>query len=194
MKFLLSTKVSVLLLFILAVAMGIATFVENDHGTAVARALFYEAWWFELIMIWLCINFIAHIGQYKLLSKEKLPLGIFHLAFIVIIIGAGVTRLFSKEGVIHIRTGNSENIYYTSNNYLQIEGGNGVHFSQGAEFTSKTFDPSTYAISLEGQDLELVLEEYVPSAKRVFAPGNETILVLSYIKEGTREDQILRKK
>ncbi|WP_339717933.1 cytochrome c biogenesis protein CcsA [Cyclobacterium amurskyense] len=192
MKFLLSTKVSVLLLFILAVAMGIATFVENDHGTAVARALFYEAWWFELIMIWLCINFIAHIGQYKLLSKEKLPLGIFHLAFIVIIIGAGVTRLFSKEGVIHIRTGNSENIYYTSNNYLQIEGGNGVHFSQGAEFTSKTFDPSTYAISLEGQDLELVLEEYVPSAKRVFAPGNETILVLSYIKEGTREDQILR--
>ncbi|EPR68075.1 cytochrome c biogenesis protein [Cyclobacterium qasimii] len=192
MKFLLSTKVSVLLLFILAVTMGIATFVENDHGTAVARALFYEAWWFELIMIWLCINFITHIGQYKLLSKEKLPLGMFHIAFIVIIVGAGVTRIFSKEGVIHIRTGNAENVYYSSENHLQLEGGAGVHYSEGAEFTSKTFKPTSYDLILDGQEFELVLEEYIPAAKSSFIPGSETIIELSFVNEGTREDQMLR--
>ncbi len=192
MKFLLSTKISMMLIFLLATAMGVATFVENDHGTAVARALFYEAWWFELMMVWLCINFIFHIRDYKLLSKGRLPLGMFHIGFIVIIIGAGVTRIFSKEGVIHIRTGTEEDTYFSGTKYLQLESADQVHFSQKAEFTSKTFEPTSFETSIDGTDFKIHIEEFVSAAKETFLPGDETIFQLSFVKNGIREDQLIR--
>src|SRR5690606_11553071 len=103
MKGLLSTKVSLVIIIIFAVSMGAATFIENDYGTAVAREAVYEAWWFEVVLIWLAINFLAHIRQYKLFTAKRWPLGMFHIAFVIMILGAGVTRYFGKEGVIHIR-------------------------------------------------------------------------------------------
>ena len=180
-----------LLIFLLAATMGVATFVENDHGTAVARALFYEAWWFELMMVWLCINFIFHIKDYRLFSKGKLPLGIFHVAFIIIIIGAGVTRIFGKEGVIHILTGNSENTYYTAEKYIQIEGDLEVMFAEDIAVTSKTFKPLTYAMNLDGHEVKVKLEEYVSAAKEIFVEGDQTLIEISFLKGGSRNDQVI---
>ncbi|MHA7131493.1 cytochrome c biogenesis protein [Algoriphagus namhaensis] len=191
MKFLLSTKVSMMLIFLLAASMGVATFVENDHGTAVARAWVYEAWWFEGMMVWLCINFVAHIKDYRLFTKEKLPLGLFHLAFIIIILGAGVTRLFSKEGVIHIRTGSAENTYYTSEKYLQVESAQEVQFAEQIQVTSTTFEPTTYLMNLDGQEIKVSLEEYLSSARETFLPGEETLFEFSFLQNGVRKDEIL---
>ncbi len=87
-----STRITLLLLLAFAASMAVATFVENDHGTATARALVYEAWWFELIMVWMAVNFLMHVRQYRLFSKGKWPVGLFHMAFVIIVLGAGVTR------------------------------------------------------------------------------------------------------
>ena len=54
--------------------MGYATFLENDFGTPVARQSVYEAWWFELLMLILTVNFIGNIFRYRLLRKEKLSI------------------------------------------------------------------------------------------------------------------------
>src|SRR5688572_5941835 len=125
LKYLLSTRVSLVLLILFAVAMATATFIENDHGTAVARSQVYEAWWFEMIMVWLAVNFLAHIGQYKLFHKSRWPIGLFHLAFVIIIFGAGVTRYFGHEGIIHIREGGTENTYYSAERFLQLKQAHG---------------------------------------------------------------------
>lgn len=108
------------LLFIFAVAMAVATFVENDYGTQVARAQVYEAWWFELLMLWLSINFIFHIKKYNLLSKKKLVIGLFHIAFVIIILGAGITRFFGTEGNMSIREGQAVNYFLSAEKYAQI--------------------------------------------------------------------------
>lgn len=192
MRFLISTKISMFLIFLMAVAMGIATFVENDHGTAVARALFYEAWWFEAIMVWLCINFIFHIRDYKLLSKRKWTVATFHIAFIVIIIGAGVTRIFSKEGVIHLRIGVAEDTYYSAEKYLQVEGNDQVHFSKKASFTSKTFDPTSFPLTMDGKDFQVHIDEFVSAAREVFLDGEETLFEISFVKNGVREDRLIK--
>ncbi|MEP0711719.1 MAG: cytochrome c biogenesis protein ResB, partial [Algoriphagus sp.] len=192
MKHLLSTRVTLVLLLILAGSMGAATFIENDHGTATARTLVYEAWWFEVVMIWLCVNFIAHIKQYRLFSKGKLPLGLFHAAFIVIILGAGVTRLFSKEGIIHIRVGSAENTYYSVGNYLQLASQEGEIKLEKAEFVSKTFTPQSSTVSLDGHDFQVNYEQYIPSARIGYAPGEETILEVSLLTNGERNDMIVR--
>ncbi|MDN3688740.1 hypothetical protein [Cyclobacterium jeungdonense] len=49
-KLLVSTKTTLLLFLPFASSMAIATFIENDHGTQVARGMVYEAWWFEVRM------------------------------------------------------------------------------------------------------------------------------------------------
>ncbi|WP_390454940.1 hypothetical protein, partial [Chryseobacterium sp. Alg-005] len=68
---LISTRTMAVLLLAYAFAMAYATFLENDYGTPTAKALIYEAKWFELIMFLLILNFIGNIGRYRLWKREK---------------------------------------------------------------------------------------------------------------------------
>lgn len=108
-------------LFILfALAMTFATFFENDYGAQVARILVYESKWFELIMLLLVINFIGQIFYFKLYHRKKLTILIFHLALVMMIIGAGMTRYLGFEGTIHIREGQEQNICKSKENYVKV--------------------------------------------------------------------------
>ncbi|HSF53172.1 MAG TPA: cytochrome c biogenesis protein ResB, partial [Algoriphagus sp.] len=193
MKHLFSTKISLVLLLILAISMGVATFIENDYGTLVARNLVYEAWWFELVMAWLSVNFLFHIRQYRLLSREKLAIGLFHLAFVIIVIGAGVTRFFSKEGVIHIREGQSQNVFYSAENYLQLSNSEGELNLNHQEFIPKIFEPKEYPLRIGGKTFILKAEEYIKGARQEYGPGEETILEVSVLDKGVRQDFTIRK-
>jgi cytochrome c-type biogenesis protein CcsB len=177
----------------MAISMGVATFIENDHGTLVARNLVYEAWWFELIMTWLAINFIFHIKHYRLFSKEKLAIGLFHIAFVIIVIGAGVTRYFSREGVIHIREGQSQSTYYTAENYLQLGDGQGNLVFIHQEFIPKGFREESFPMTLGDRTFYLKAEEYIKGAREGFGPGDETFLELSVLDRGDRQDFTLKK-
>ena len=48
------------------------------------------------------INFVGNIFKYKLFRRDKLPFGL-HLSFILILVGAFVTRYIGYEGVMPIR-------------------------------------------------------------------------------------------
>lgn len=109
------------LLLLYAFAMAYATFVENDYGTPTAKALIYEAKWFEVIMFLLIINFIGNIARYRLLRREKWPVLAFHLAFILIFIGGAVTRYISYEGLMNIREGQSSQDIITDKNFFKIQ-------------------------------------------------------------------------
>ncbi len=115
-----SPILATLLLFVFAITMAVATFIENDFGTATAWKLIYDAWWFELVMIGLGICFIMNIYKYKLFRLEKWPLLLFHLAFIIILIGASITRYNSYGGIMRIREGASSNVIISDANYLHI--------------------------------------------------------------------------
>ena len=118
--FLLSSKATLIFLLILAIAMGTATFIEDKYDTVTARVLVYNTTWFELLFLLLAINLIGHIIRFKLLSWKKIGSLVFHLAFIVMIIGAGITRYFGFEGNLHVRKGEASNIVYTSDPYVMI--------------------------------------------------------------------------
>jgi hypothetical protein len=110
-SFLSSPALMLTLFFFLAAAMGIATFVENDFGTNAAKALYYNTWWFELIFILLGLNMLLSMIKPQLWIKGKLPILVFHLAFLLIVIGAGVTRYVGFEGMMHIREGESTSFF-----------------------------------------------------------------------------------
>ena len=52
--------------------MGIATFIENDYGTQTAKALVYNAWWFEAIMVFFVINFFWKYFSLSIVEKRKM--------------------------------------------------------------------------------------------------------------------------
>lgn len=120
LNFFLSSKATIILLIILAFAMAVATFIEDKYDTVSARSLIYNTKWFELLFILLTINLFGHIKTYNLLSWKKLGGLMFHLAFILMIIGAGITRYFGFEGNMHIRQGEASSTIYSADPYLMI--------------------------------------------------------------------------
>ncbi len=114
-----SFKTTLILFVILAVGAGVATFIENDYGTSTARVLVYNHFWYEAALVLTTINLAGIIYKYKM-WKNKARF-IFHLSFVVILIGAGVTRYIGYEGIIHIREGNTENRMISLEPYLQIK-------------------------------------------------------------------------
>ena len=70
-------------LFVLfAIAMAVATFLENDFGSSAAYNMVYNTRWFELILLLLALNLVGQIVILKLFKKEKLTIALFHLSFI----------------------------------------------------------------------------------------------------------------
>ena len=118
--FLFSMRLMAILILLFFVAIGYATFIENDFGTQTAKALIYNTTWFEVIIVLLSINMIANINRYKLWRKEKWPVLLFHISFIMIVIGAGITRYVSFEGMMSIREGEQSNLIVSDRTFLQI--------------------------------------------------------------------------
>ena len=120
-NFLFSTRLTTVLLFVFAYAIGAATFIENEFDTTTARIDIFRSKWLELILFLLMINFLGNIKKYNMISQKKWQSLVFHLAFVVIIIGAGVTRYFGYEGMMPIREGQTTNVMYTAEPYLNIQ-------------------------------------------------------------------------
>lgn len=194
-SYLISTRMTLVLLLAFAGAMAIATFIENDHGTAVARGLVYEAWWFEITMLWLAVNFLCHIGQYKLFHKNRWPVGLFHLAFVIILLGAGVTRYFSKEGIIHIREGSAEYTFYSTGHFLQLkqhDGESEKRLEKPYLLISHNFSPKSVNVGLE-DDFKITFEEYIVGAQEEFVTGEETYIGVAVAMGAGREDFLITK-
>ena len=117
-KTLFSTRLMAVLFIVFAAAMGVGTFIESWYSTSTARIFVYNATWFEAIMVFFVINFLGNIYRYKLLQWKKWPVLVLHLSWILIIIGAFVTRYISYEGRMPIREGNAEKVFYSDKTYL----------------------------------------------------------------------------
>jgi hypothetical protein len=56
-----SSKTTMFLLLFFAIAIGLATFIEEWYDTNTAKSIVYEAKWFELLLALLALNFIGNI-------------------------------------------------------------------------------------------------------------------------------------
>jgi len=73
----------------------------------------YGRGWFEAIQWILTINLIGVMYKYK--TYKKTGIFILHLSIIVIFIGAGITRYFGKEGILHLRVGEVSSVIMLQN-------------------------------------------------------------------------------
>ena len=52
------------LILLFAFSIGYATFIENDFGRTSAKAIIYNAWWFEMIFVLLTYALINNLIKY----------------------------------------------------------------------------------------------------------------------------------
>ncbi|MDQ0594274.1 cytochrome c-type biogenesis protein CcsB [Chryseobacterium ginsenosidimutans] len=165
---LISTRTMAVLLLVFAFSMAYATFLENDYGTPTAKALIYEAWWFELIMLLLILNFIGNIGRYRLWKREKWPVLVFHLAFVLIFIGGAITRYISFEGTMHIREGETSNEIVTDKNFFKVqieEKGDILNYQDIPYLMSPLHKDFNATYDFHGKELKVVAKDYVQRKK-----------------------------
>ena len=65
-----SFKTTLILLAILAIGAGYATFIENDFGTSTARVLVYNNLWYETILVLTTINLTGIIFKFKMWKNK----------------------------------------------------------------------------------------------------------------------------
>lgn len=108
-----------MLVFLLSI--GFATFIETKFDTQSAKLVVYNAMWFELLLTYLALSLIANIFRYKMFRPEKIAILFFHLSFIVMLIGAGVTRYVSFEGLMVVKEGQQADFIYSSDPYFWMK-------------------------------------------------------------------------
>ena len=81
----------------------------------VAKDMFYYSPLMIFVQVLLVTVFFLYAGKYQYLRRKRTGLFLVHSAFVVILTGAMVTHLFSKEGILHVREGESSNVMLVRN-------------------------------------------------------------------------------
>ncbi|NOU46239.1 MAG: cytochrome c biogenesis protein CcsA [Bacteroidales bacterium] len=185
-----SMEVMGLLILLFAFAVGTATFIENDYGAIGAKVAVYNSKWFEALLILLCINLVVNIFRYKMYRLEKLAVFSFHVSFIVILIGAGITRYIGYEGVMSIREGATGTTMLSDKTHVVAE----LIDNQNVKVTDKAvmmsaFSETSYhdSESINGKKFSFKSLRYIPNAQEVItegAPGQGVPYVTLVVSSG----------
>ena len=108
-KIISSYATMIVLLALYAITMAVATFLEKAHGAEFVKMTIYYSLPFILLQYLLVMNFIMITIEHKLLKSRKWGLLLVHFSFIVILLGALITHIFGREGILHLREGEISN-------------------------------------------------------------------------------------
>ncbi|MDG1038889.1 MAG: cytochrome c biogenesis protein CcsA [Polaribacter sp.] len=195
-----STRLTAFLFIVFSTTMGVATFIENDFGTQTSKALVYNAWWFELIMAFFIINFFGNIFRYKLLRKEKWAVLMFHLSFLFILIGAGVTRYIGYEGIMLISEGETTSEFLSETTYLNVTVDDGENqrtpnIEKSLLLSAWGENNVEFESNFKTQKINFKLIDYIPWAEKKLIEDENGVEHLFFVEssEGTRHEHWIKK-
>jgi len=171
-----SMLTSVILLVIFGASIAYATFAENSSGTEYARQIVYNAKWFEVLLFVLIVNLVGSAVRYQLFKKRKFSILLFHFAFICMILGAGITRYFGSEGVMHIRQGETSNEMSSDKTSVKITGdykGEHVEKSKEASFSEAGSNAFTESLVVGGKTITVENELFIPNSVETVVPDEQ---------------------
>ena len=183
-----NTKAAGLYLILFAAAIGLATFIENDYGTSAAQKLIFKSWWFELLLALFGITIITNIFRFRMIPQKKWSLLLFHGAIIIILIGAGVTRYFGYEGVMHIRENNTANTFLSSNTHLKFvvnKNNQTYNFDEPVLFASLGNNAWHESYLVDNALIDFKVKEFIANPKQVLSESIEGKPTLKIVVAGS---------
>ena len=188
---------AVVFFLIFGVASGAATIIESMYNTQTAWALVYGAGWFALIQLILGVNLVYNIYEYRLFKLKKLPVLIFHLSFLFILVGAGITRYFGFEGQMNIRENDRSNEIRSMQSYIQMisSDDNNTYTVSEPKYISSTIG-NDFNLRLKIYDKLATLEykDFIPNAIPAWidSPNGEPVLELLFSDESNSESVTMK--
>ena len=200
-SFLISTRFTAILFILFPLSMGVGTFIESYYNTTTAKILIYNAKWFEIMMVFFVINFSYNIKRYNLLNFNKWPILLLHISWILIILGAGITRYIGFEGVMPIRENESSNTFLSEKTYLTV-------FVDGEKdgqiirkvlegdllFSENTNNFFKWNYEFDNQDFSVEYVNFIENVKEdlVASDNGEMYLKIVEASNGGRHDHFLK--
>lgn len=197
LKNLVNTKAAGMYMLVFAISIGAATFIENDFGTSAAQKLVYKAWWFELLLALFGASIIYNMHEFRMIKNKRWALLAFHSAIIVILVGAGITRYFGYEGIMHIREGGSSNVFMSAKNHVIFEASPPdappYKFDEEVLFASLGTNHFEESYSICGHLVEVKLLDFIPNPVQEMVPDENGAPLMKIVTAGAegREEHYL---
>ena len=185
----LNTRAGGIYILLFAASIGIATFIENDFGTSAAQKVVYQTWWFELLLFLFGASILFNIYKFRMIKQQKWALLLFHSSILIILMGAGITRYISFEGMMHIREGSSSNLFLSRDTYLnfQVEKGEDIfEIAEPVLFASLGNNDWKESYLLGEDLLEIEVQEFIPNPKPTLYESVDGKPMLKLVVAGSR--------
>ena len=82
-----SVKTAATLIACLTVVTWVAAYYERDYGMAAAQVMFYQAWWFNLIFIFMAVAVLGAVAVRLPLRRQQVGFAIVHGGLLLLIAG-----------------------------------------------------------------------------------------------------------
>lgn len=106
-------KACIALYILTIIVMAAITIVEKYQGSDYVSTFCYGAWWFSLLWALLAAAAILYIIQRRMRRWWLITL---HASFVIILLGALLTHLTARRGMVHLRVGEKTNSYLVMKN------------------------------------------------------------------------------
>ena len=179
-RFVTSLPFMAFLFLALIFTMAVATFVESSYGTPAARSLIYNTHWFEALWALFGLNLLSNLFTYKLLNKRRFTIGLFHVAFLVMLVGAAITRWFGYEGTMHIRENDSSDFILSSDATFYAEV-NGDAVEKNVNFSEITPRQFSAGFNVNGQKIKVKTVGFIYHSERKAIPSSSGEPVLDFV-------------
>ncbi len=108
-----SVQLTVTLSFLVAVALMVATLIENQ---AQAGRNIYHSWWFISLLGLFCLNLLlCTAGRWSFRAK-KIGITVAHAGVLVMVVGVVIGAIWGQRGSVQLYIGQADDIWYLENN------------------------------------------------------------------------------
>ena len=171
LQFLSSVKLGAVLMSIIAVASIFGTFIESFYGGRdAAYQIIYAAAWFEATLALFVISLTLSFFKRMPYRRQQSGFVVIHMAMIMILISAGITRYFGYEGIMPIREGATVDYILSAKVHAKVSTG-----KQEASYPVRLFKTGKVDhwqdVALEGQEYELGVTEFWANFTEVYDEG-----------------------
>lgn len=192
-----STRAAGIYLLLFAIAIGVATFIENDFGTSAAQNLVFRSTWFSGLLFLFSVCILANVWRFRLIKQKKWASLCFHVAIVVILLGAAVTRIWGTEGMMHIREGETSSQYLSAESHLKfqvLQNGKRYTFSEPVYFASLGNNTFENAYQIGKNLIEVSLNAFIPNAKEQASedPNGVPMMKVVIAGSGGREEYYVK--
>ncbi len=98
------------LLILLVGVLAVSTFLERLYGTEFAATNIYHTQWF--LTLWMALAVVSVMMLLRRQVWKRVAVGLLHVSFLVILLGAAVSFVSSSEGTLHLRQGSSADYFF----------------------------------------------------------------------------------